>query len=74
MPVMARTCDVSPVLRIRIRDPVRLTPGWVKKSRSRSGMNIPDHVSESLETFFDEDPESFWPGIRNGSIRIRGPG
>ncbi len=27
-------------------------PGWVKKSRSGSGMNIPDHISESLETFF----------------------
>jgi hypothetical protein len=23
-----------------------------KKSRSRSGMNIPDHISESLETIF----------------------
>jgi hypothetical protein len=36
-----------------------LTPGswiqdqrWVKKSKSGSGMNIPDHVSESLETNF----------------------
>jgi hypothetical protein len=41
-------------------------PGWVKKSRSGSGMNIPDHISESLETifwikilkFFDADPDS----------------
>jgi hypothetical protein len=23
-----------------------------KKSRSGSGMNIPDHISENLETFF----------------------
>jgi hypothetical protein len=36
-----------------------------KKSRSGSGMNIPDHVSDSLETiswikilkFFDADPD-----------------
>jgi hypothetical protein len=28
-----------------------------KKSRSVSGMNIPDHISESLET-------SFWDKIR----------
>jgi hypothetical protein len=37
----------SAVLRIQIRD-----PGWVKKSRSGSGMNNPDHISESLETIF----------------------
>jgi hypothetical protein len=45
-----------------------------------SGMNIPDHISESLETTFglkifkifsaDPDPESFRPGIRDGKIRI----
>jgi hypothetical protein len=31
-----------------------LTPGFGmgKKSRSGSGMNIPDHISESLETIF----------------------
>jgi hypothetical protein len=47
-----------------------MDPGWVKKSGSGSGMNNPDHVSESLETifrakilkFFDEDP-----GWNNGS-------
>jgi hypothetical protein len=43
-----------------------------KKSRSGSGMNIPDHLSESLETIFwvkilkfvnaDADPD---PGSRN---------
>jgi hypothetical protein len=45
------------VLWIGIRDPgsgTFLTPGsgMGKKSRSRSGMNIPDHISESLETSF----------------------
>jgi hypothetical protein len=42
------------VLRIRIRDPVPFSPrdpGWVK-SGSGSGMNNPDHISESIETFF----------------------
>jgi hypothetical protein len=29
---------------------VPLDPGWVKKTRSGSGMNIPDHISKSLET------------------------
>ncbi len=70
------------VLRIQIRDPVpfwNLDPGCVKKSRSGSRMNIPDHISESLETIFwvkilkffdaDTDPESFWPWIRNGKTR-----
>ncbi len=48
-----------------------------------SGMNIPDHISESLETIFsskilkfidaDPDPESgiFEHWIRDGKIRIR---
>jgi hypothetical protein len=39
---------------LRIRDPVLfkpLDPGWRKK-KSGSGMNIPDHLSESLETVF----------------------
>ncbi len=48
---------------------------------SRSGMNIPDHISESSETIFwvkknikslmrirIRDPESFWPRIRDGKI------
>ncbi len=43
------------VLRIRIRDPVPFWPldlgsGMGKKSGSGSGMNSPDHISESLET------------------------
>jgi hypothetical protein len=50
-----------------------------KKSRSGSGMNIPYHISESLETnfwvkilkFLDADPESFQPWIWDGNIRIR---
>jgi hypothetical protein len=48
-----------------------------KKSGAGSGMNNPDHISESLETifwvkipqFFDADPES---GMEK--IRIRRPG
>jgi hypothetical protein len=32
---------------LRIRD-----PGWVEKPRSGSGIHIPDHISESLETIF----------------------
>ncbi len=50
-------CDLKAVLRIRIQDPgsgAFLTPGsgMGKKSGSGSGMNIPDHISESLETIF----------------------
>ncbi len=49
-----------------------LDPGWVWKSRSGSGMYIPEHISESLETIFwvnilkffdvDADPD---PGSGN---------
>jgi hypothetical protein len=40
-------------MRIQIRDPVPFLPldpgsGMGKKSRSRSGMNIPDNFSESF--------------------------
>jgi hypothetical protein len=57
-----------------------------KKSRSGSGVNIPDHISESLETIFwvkilklfvadaDPDPVSgnlFDPGSGMEKIRIR---
>jgi hypothetical protein len=48
-----------------------------KKSESGSGMNNPDHISESLETifwvkilkFYDADPrwKKFGPGIRDGN-------
>jgi hypothetical protein len=52
-------------------------PGWVKKRGS--GMNNPDHISESLETnflgkifkLFDGDPGF---GIRDEKSRIRDPG
>jgi hypothetical protein len=55
-----------------------------KKSRSRSGMKISDHISESLETivwfkilqFFDADPGSgnlFDPRSGMEKIRIRDP-
>jgi hypothetical protein len=33
-------------------DPWIRDPGGVKKSKSGSGMNIPDHISERLETIF----------------------
>jgi hypothetical protein len=59
-------------------EPLIRDPGWTKKSRSGSRMNIPDHISESLETIFwvkntlnflmrfrNRDPESFWPWIRD---------
>jgi hypothetical protein len=36
----------------------------VKKSRSGSGMSIPDHISESLETFF-------WLKYLNSLMRMR---
>ncbi len=59
------------VLRIRIRDPMPFRPliqdpGWVKKSGSGSGMNNPDHISDSLETIF---------GLKclNSLMRIRDP-
>jgi hypothetical protein len=44
-------------MRIRIRDLMPFNswirdPGWVKKSGSGSGMNNPDHISESFETIF----------------------
>ncbi len=55
----------APVLPIRIR---WLDPGWVKNQGPGSGMNIPNHISDSLETifgakileFFDADAD---PGI-----------
>ncbi len=70
-----------PVLRIRDSGSgAFLTPGSGigKKSGSGSGMNNPDHISESLETifwvkillFFDEDPGS---GMEK-KIRFRDPG
>jgi hypothetical protein len=63
-----------------------LAQGSGMEKKSGSGMNIPDHFSESLETvlglkifnFFDADPiwNLFDPraGIRKLKIRIRDPG
>jgi hypothetical protein len=61
-----------------------MTPGsgMGKKSKSRSGMNIPDDISENLETtfvlklqkFYDVDPGSGilqTPGSRIENIRIQ---
>jgi hypothetical protein len=50
---------------LRIHDPVHFCPldpgsGMGKKSRSGSGMNIPDHISESLETIFGVKNTSFY--------------
>jgi hypothetical protein len=65
---------------LRIRDPVPfwpLDPGWVKDQDPDpgSGMNILDHISDSLEAIFwvksslmwirNRDPKSFWPWIRD---------
>jgi hypothetical protein len=71
------------VLRIRIQGPgAFLTPGSGiregQKSESGSGMNNPDHISESLETifwakilkFFDADPGSGMEKIR---IQVKHP-
>jgi hypothetical protein len=74
--------QIKPVLRIRIRDQVPFDPwlrdpGWVKNQDTDlgygSGLNNPDHISESLETtfgvkilkFFDADPDPGWKKIRN---------
>jgi hypothetical protein len=49
------TLELLPVLQIRVRDPVPFfTPGsgMDKKSGSGSGLNNPDHISESLKNFF----------------------
>jgi hypothetical protein len=65
---------VTTALRIRVRDPVS---GIVKKPGSGSGMNNPDHISESLETillvkilqFFDADLG--WKKFRSRMEKIR---
>jgi hypothetical protein len=61
-------------------DPVlfwHLDPGWVKNPGSGSGKNIPDHISESLETFFWAKLLKFFnadPGSGMEEIRIWDPG
>jgi hypothetical protein len=67
------------MLRIRIRDPVHfdpgILPGWVKKSRSGSGMNIPDHIFEGLETIFClNNPLILWCGSGSGIQNLFDPG
>jgi hypothetical protein len=67
IPVSAEGISHAAVLWIRIQDPVPFLPpgsGMGKKSRSGSGMNVPDHISESLET-------NFW--IKNTLMRIQDP-
>jgi hypothetical protein len=58
---------------MRTRDPVDSGSGMGKKSGSRSKMNNPDHISESLETIFwvkmrirDPGWKNFGSGIRDG--------
>jgi hypothetical protein len=56
-----------------------LDPGWVKNldPGSGSGVNNPNHISESLETvfwvkilkFLDADPGSGMENIRKGDLR-----
>jgi hypothetical protein len=66
-------CYFDPWIRIRLS-------GMGKTSGYGSGMNIPDRISECLETmffglkifkFFDSDPGSNIPWIRDGKNRIR---
>jgi hypothetical protein len=48
-----------------------------KKSGSGSGMNNPDHISESLETIFRVKIFKFFeadPGSGKEKIRMRDPG
>ncbi len=64
--------DLAPFLNLWIRN-----PGWIKKSRSGSGMNILNHISESLETIFRVKNylmrirSLFKPGSGMEKIRIR---
>jgi hypothetical protein len=75
---------LTPESEIRDQKGIR-NPGWVKKSRSGSGMNIPDHISVSLETIFEVKIRKFFdadadPGIfltldpGSGMEKFRDPG
>ncbi len=60
-------------------DPLIRDPGWVKNldPGSGTGMNNPDHISESLNTFFWVKILKFFVvdlGSGMGKIRIRDPG
>jgi hypothetical protein len=62
--------DPDPVLRIWIRDPVPFDPWikdteWGKNPDPESGMNTPDHISESLKTIL------FWLKIPNLNFFMR---
>jgi hypothetical protein len=50
--VLTKQVISLPVLRIRIRDPVLFDPGFQGGKKSGSGMNIPNHFSDSLETVY----------------------
>jgi hypothetical protein len=82
--VLLQCCGSGSVIRC-IFDPWIRDPGWVKDQDldpgSRSGMNIPDHISESLKTIFwvkilkilDADPVSGMekhsdPGWKNSDL------
>jgi hypothetical protein len=59
-------------------DPWIRDPGRVKKSESGSGMNNPDHIAESLETFFSGlkilkffDAHPGWKKFVSGMEKIR---
>jgi hypothetical protein len=60
-------------------DPFIRDPGWMKNLDpvSGTGMNNPDHISESLKTIFWVKILKFFvvdPGSWMGKIRIRDPG
>jgi hypothetical protein len=67
---------LRPVLRIRITDP---GSGMEKNPGPGSGIDIPDHISENLETITKILWNGFGSGIffllwiRDGKIRIRDP-
>jgi hypothetical protein len=55
-----------------IFDPWNRDPKWVKKSGSISGMNNPDHISESLKNnFWVKIFEFFFADSRSGMEKIR---
>ena len=71
------------VLRIRTRDPLPFRPREGSGMDIKSGMNNPDHISESLKNFwvkmlklFDEDPgwKQFGSGMEKSRIRDKHPG
>ena len=59
--------------------PGNFKAGFSAEEESGSGMNIPDHISESLETifwvkilkFFDADRAPGWNKFGSGMVKIR---